>query len=268
LGEELPGEIWVWLKVTVKVGIEDLVKMAASAAMLAASVGPVHLSISRDWGWPPAVLALRMTSVIASGNTMRSLLFVEDHPIYRDGLARLLTAILPDLTVTTVEGSAAARAHLAGSADPDLCLSDQRLADGEGLELLARLRAERPLMAVGLLCADPSPQLVARARAAGAVACLSKDRDADALAAALETLFNGGTVFDDGPREHPAGPAFTLRRREILSLAAEGLLDKQIGERLSITESTVRNHWQHLFLRLDVTNRTEAVSRAIRLGLI
>ena len=51
-------------------------------------------------------------------------------------------------------------------------------------------------------------------------------------------------------------------------LAAEGLLDKQIGERLGISESTVRNHWQHMFTRLDVSNRTEAVSRAIRLGLI
>jgi DNA-binding NarL/FixJ family response regulator len=199
---------------------------------------------------------------------MRSLLFVDDHPIYRDGLARVLHLALPDLVITPVEGVAAALAHLDSGAEPDLCLTDYRLADGDGLALLVALRARMPSLAVGLLCADPSGMLVQRARAAGAVACLSKDRDAAALAAAIETLFDGGAVFDDGPRLHPAGPAFSLRRREILSMAAEGLLDKQIGDRLGISESTVRNHWQHMFTRLDVSNRTEAVSRAIRLGLI
>lgn len=199
---------------------------------------------------------------------MRSLLFVDDHPIYRDGLARVLVSALPDLQVTPVEGVTAAMAHLAAGAEPDLCLTDYRLADGDGLALLETLRVRMPSLAVGLLCADPGEILVARARAAGAVACLSKDRDASALAAAIETLFDGGAVFDDGPRLHPAGPPFSVRRREILSMAAEGLLDKQIGDRLGISESTVRNHWQHMFTRLDVSNRTEAVSRAIRLGLI
>lgn len=199
---------------------------------------------------------------------MRSLLFVDDHPIYRDGLVRVLHLALPDLTITPVEGTAAALAHIDRGAEPDLCLTDYRLADGDGLALLVALRQRLPSMAVGILCADPAAWLVQRARAAGAVACLSKDRDAAALAAAIETLFDGGVVFDDGPRLHPAGPPFSLRRREILSMAAEGLLDKQIGDRLGITESTVRNHWQHMFTRLDVSNRTEAVSRAIRLGLI
>lgn len=199
---------------------------------------------------------------------MRSLLFVDDHPIYRDGLARLLASVMPDLRVTAVEGVAAALAHLDRGAEPDLCLTDYRLADGDGLALIGMLRARLPSLAVGLLCADPTGTVVARAREAGAVACLSKDRDADALATAIETLFDGGAVFDDGPRLHPAGPAFSIRRREILSLAAEGMLDKQIGDRLGISESTVRNHWQHMFARLDVSNRTEAVSRAIRLGLI
>ncbi len=199
---------------------------------------------------------------------MRSVLFVDDHPIYRDGLARLLAARLPDLAVAAVEGVAAAKAHLFGGAEPDLCLTDYRLADGDGLDLIVALRDLQPTLAIGLLCAEPGETLIARARAAGAVACLSKDRDTDALVAAIETIFDGGEVFDDPVRLHPAGLPFSLRRREILALAADGLLDKQIGDRLGITESTVRNHWQHMFIRLGATNRTEAVSRAIRLGLI
>jgi DNA-binding NarL/FixJ family response regulator len=198
---------------------------------------------------------------------MRSLLFVDDHPIYRDGLARTLATAMPDLSVTAVEGVRAALDWLAAH-EADLCLTDFRLADGDGMALVLQVRAQWPLTAVGLLCAEVTDLLVERAQAAGAVACLSKDRDAEALTAALEALYAGGVVFDSAMRSHPAAPPFSLRRREILSMAAEGLLDKQIGDRLGISESTVRNHWQHMFLRLDVSNRTEAVSRAIRLGLI
>jgi DNA-binding NarL/FixJ family response regulator len=196
---------------------------------------------------------------------MRTLLFVDDHPIYRDGLRRTLIAALPDLDVSVAEGVGSALEHLGRGLEIDLCLTDYRLADGDGLGLIETIRARWPLMAVGLLCADPTPALVARARSLGAIACLSKDRDADALAQALDILFNGGTVFD----ETAATPAtFSLRRREILALAADGLLDKQIGDRLGISESTVRNHWQNLFAKLGAANRTEAVSRAIRRGLI
>jgi DNA-binding NarL/FixJ family response regulator len=60
----------------------------------------------------------------------------------------------------------------------------------------------------------------------------------------------------------------SIRRREILLLAGNGQLDKQIGEQLCITESTVRNHWQHIFTRLQASNRTEAVAKAMRLGII
>lgn len=196
-----------------------------------------------------------------------TLLFVDDHPIYRDGVQRALSTRLEGLTIVAVGGFAAALAALSEVPDVDLCLSDQRLGDGEGVDLVAAVRRGHPTVAAGVISADVTPALARRARAAGAVACLSKDRDADGLVDALITLFEGGTVFDDAP---PAlrDDGFTLKRREILALAAEGLLDKQISERLGVTESAVRNHWQHLFQRLEAANRTEAVTRAIRRGLI
>lgn len=199
---------------------------------------------------------------------MRTLLFVDDHPIYREGLRRTLLATVEDLAVDAVAGETTALARLHADPDVDLVLADHRLADGDGLELIRRIKGLWPLMAVGVLCAEPTAPVARRAREIGAVACLSKDRDAEALAGALETLFNGGLVFDDAAYRNDDEAAFTLRRREILQLAADGLLDKQIGDKLGISESTVRNHWQHLFLRLKVANRTEAVSKAIRRGMI
>ncbi len=130
-----------------------------------------------------------------------TILFVDDHPIYRDGLQRALTEAWPGLEVRAVDGAVAALEALQRSPDVDLVLADQRLLDGDGLSLITEARRRHPAIAVALLCADVTPALARRASAIGAVACLSKDRDADRLAEALAVLFNGGTVFDAGLAE-------------------------------------------------------------------
>lgn len=197
---------------------------------------------------------------------MRTLLFIDDHPLYREGLQRSLRAAMPDLVVRTSPGYRATLDMRADLADVDLCLADYRLPDGDGVSLLTEIKRIAPSIAIGLLCAEPSASLAMRVRALGGVACLSKDRDTAGLVDALDTLFDGGEVFDQ--QTIPGSGSLSMRRRELLVLAGEGLLDKQIGDRLSITESTVRNHWQHIFSQLGVGNRTEAVTKAIRLGLI
>jgi DNA-binding NarL/FixJ family response regulator len=199
---------------------------------------------------------------------MRTMLFVDDHPIYRDGLQRAVTEALRDLRILVADGASSALELLSVTDDIDFCLSDYRLVGGDGVALLQEVRRRYPGIAIGLLCADPTEAVIARVRGAGAVACLSKDRDTDALAAAIDTIFNGGTVFDDTPLPASHSGTLSIRRREILLLAGNGQLDKQIGEQLCISESTVRNHWQHIFIRLQASNRTEAVAKAMRLGMI
>jgi DNA-binding NarL/FixJ family response regulator len=196
------------------------------------------------------------------------MLFVDDHPIYRDGLQRALTDALPDLRILTAAGTNAALTLLADTSDVDFCLADYRLADGDGVSLLEAVRRTYPEIAIGLLCADPPAGLIDRVKAMGGVACLSKDRDIDSLASAIDVIFNGGLMFDDNALPVAYHRSLSIRRREILMLAGKGHLDKQIGEQLNISESTVRNHWQHIFVSLDAGNRTEAVVKAIRLGLI
>jgi DNA-binding NarL/FixJ family response regulator len=196
------------------------------------------------------------------------MLFVDDHPIYRDGLQRALADALPDLRVLTASGAEVALALLEGTRDIDFCLTDYRLADGDGASVLDEIRLRYPEIAIGLLCADPPAGIVDRLKAIGGVACLSKDRDTDSLASAIDMIFDGGLVFDESPVPASSSRPLSIRRCKILQLAGKGYPDKQIGEQLEISESTVRNHWQHIFMRLDAGNRTEAVVKAMRLGLI
>jgi len=199
---------------------------------------------------------------------VKTMLFVDDHPIYRDGLQRALADALPDIRVLTASGAEAALGLLEATRDIDFCLADYRLGDGDGASLLDEIHRRYPEIAIGLLCADPPAGIIERLKAIGGVACLSKDRDTDSLASAIDTIFNGGLVFDESLLPAASSRSLSIRRRKILQLAGKGYPDKQIGEQLEISESTVRNHWQHIFVRLEAGNRTEAVVKALRLGLI
>ena len=197
-----------------------------------------------------------------------TLLFVDDHPLYREGLKRVVEEVLPDARVLVAASSATALASLADEPDTDLFLTDYRLPGEDGLALLEEVGRRHPTAARGLLCTDPTATLAERARELGCVACLSKDRNMEEIAAALGILFSGGTVFD-GPepngaeREH-----LSAKRIEILQLAADGQSNKEIARSLGIAERTVKDHWHYIFDRLRVGNRAEAISRAHRLNLL
>jgi DNA-binding NarL/FixJ family response regulator len=197
---------------------------------------------------------------------LKTLLFVDDHPLISEGARRTLEAALPELRVTTASSKAKALAILEQESGFDLCLSDQKLGDGEGVDLVEIVRARFPTIAVGVLTGEVTRALVRRLRAAGAIACLSKTREIGSLCRAIRLLYEGEEIFDE-PRDGEVA-IVSERRREILGLAGSGLLDKEIGRELGIAESTVRNHWQHIFERLGASNRTEAVTKAIRRGII
>lgn len=199
---------------------------------------------------------------------MKTILFVDDHPIYRDGLRRALEASVQDLRVVVAGDVAEARRLLAGDSEIDLCLADFRLPDGDGLELVKAVRKAYPSVAVGLLCGEPTQALAREVRALGGVACLSKELETSRLVEAVEAIFDGEDAFLAPPAAGGGAGALSDRRRDILVYASRGWPDKMIGDELGITESTVRNHWHHIFRRLGVTNRTEAVTKALRQKLI
>ena len=196
----------------------------------------------------------------------RRILFVDDHPIYRDGVRRALESAVDGLTVVLAAGVREALAVLKADRAIDLCLADYRLADGDGLGLLSQVRASHPTVAVGVLTGEPTAALAAEVQALGGVACLAKDVDTEELVAAINAIYEGDEVFS-ARRPADAG-GLSDKRRTILLYASRGLPDKVISEKLGISESTVRNHWHHIFRRFGVTNRTEAVTQALRQRLI
>ncbi|WP_273455888.1 response regulator transcription factor [Nevskia ramosa] len=194
------------------------------------------------------------------------MLFIDDHPIYGDGLAFALTRSLPQVSVRVVTTGAAAIEHLSRE-DIDLVLSDYRLPDEDGLSLIQRMATLHPSVAMGLLCADATAELARRARAAGAVCCLSKERDMTLMADALAQVLGGALVFDArAPTAEQDG--ISDRRVEILRLAAEGLSNKHIARQLNVAERTVKDHWSIIFDRLGAQNRAQAVSLAYGRGLL
>lgn len=196
-----------------------------------------------------------------------TLLFVDDHPLYREGLRRAVLDAMPELRVIDVADGAGAMASLATNADIDLCLVDFRLADEDGLSLLSAIGKQFPAVARGVLCSAPTGEVAARAKDAGCLACLSKDRSASSLVDALRALRDGHAVFDVPPTPTTVH-RLTERRVEILRLASGGATNQEIADRLGISERTVKDHWSYIFLQLDVTSRAEAVGRAHRAGLL
>ncbi|MGQ0501312.1 MAG: response regulator transcription factor [Panacagrimonas sp.] len=195
-----------------------------------------------------------------------TMLFIDDHPIYGDGLAFALSRSLPQLKVRVVKSGVAALDALARE-DTDLVLSDYRLPGEDGLTLLKCLTARHPSVAMGLLCADATPELARRAREVGVVCCLSKERDMSAMADALQQVLAGELVFDArAPTSEQDG--ISDRRLEILRLAALGLTNKQIARKLNVTERTVKDHWSIIFERLGATNRAQAVNLAHGRGML
>lgn len=196
---------------------------------------------------------------------MPALLFVDDHPLYGAGVQAALARAMPQLDVTLAADAKAALAHLTAGSQIDLCLVDLRLPGQDGMALVETLAVGWPWIARGLLCSEPTTGLIARARAAGCVACLSKSRGVDDLADALRRLFAGELVFDALDRE---SGCLSEKRRQVLRLAAEGKTNKQIAFDLGISERTVKDHWSYIFAQLSVANRAEAVARAHRLDMI
>ena len=130
---------------------------------------------------------------------MDTLLFVDDHPLYREGVRRAVNELLPDRACSLADRSASALQLLGTESEVDLLLSDYQLPDGNGLDLLRQVSTQRPSIARGLLCGAPDAWLARQARDQGCVACLSKERDLDGLGAAVTALLQGQTVFDVEP---------------------------------------------------------------------
>ena len=195
-------------------------------------------------------------------------LVVDDHDVVHWGFRLMLTQQpWVERCVSAHTGSEAL--ELAGRYRPHVALVDLFIGEESGAEVCERLRADQPATRVLLFsgAGDISPRA---ARAAGASGFASKDWPARRIASAVRIVGMGGTVFASSREETATSGAMGLsdRERDVLMLMAEGRTNPEIGEALHLSRHTVKEHSSAVYRKLGVRNRTEAVQRAQRLGLV
>ncbi|AGZ45888.1 response regulator [Actinoplanes friuliensis] len=206
---------------------------------------------------------------------------VDDHPMWREGVSRDLTAAGYDVVATTGEGRQAVR--IAAAARPDVVVLDLQLPDVSGVEVINGLLEAVPGVRVLMLSASGEQQSVLDAVKAGASGYLLKSAaqadflDAVGRTAAGDTVFTpglAGLVLGEFRRlavePAPADgmtPKLTERETEVLRLVAKGLSYRQIAERLVLSHRTVQNHVQNTLGKLQLHNRVELTRYAIEQGL-
>jgi len=191
-----------------------------------------------------------------------SLLLVDDHPLFREGLQLALRQREPSLSVHALASVEEAQAMLLADAHAiDLVVIDHRLPGESGLVAASRMRQRFPMVACALMSGLDEPGLAERARAAGLSAFIPKSLDVDTLLQAIETLAEGGTYFPV-PGEPTMSLDLSPRQMQIVELAGRGASNKEIAQALGIAPHTVKNHFAQIFEKLGASNRAQAVSLA------
>ncbi len=199
------------------------------------------------------------------------ILIVDDHPIVRAGLATLLGKEEGFQLAGGVDGADEALAFLKRH-PVDVILLDLRMPKISGLELLPTLLALDPAPQVLVLSSFDYEEEIYRAAKAGARGYLMKDASRAQIVGAIRSVAKGQLHFPKGiaaritEREGRAG--LSPREQSVLSMISKGLTNKEIAHVLVISQFTVRNHVNHILEKLEASDRTEAVSIALRQGIL
>lgn len=204
-------------------------------------------------------------------------LVVDDHAMVAQSVGRIL-ADQPDFEVVGMAGDVAGAVAAATQARPDVVVMDYQLPDGDGVAATVRIREERPETVVLLLTGAGDEQLLVRAVEAGCAGFLTKQKAVTDLVAAIRVVASGDAWIPPElitsllPRLHRTqrgvGSDLTPRELDVLRLAAEGLANAGIGERLGLSVNTVRNHMQNAIGKLGAHSKLEAVAVAVREGIV
>jgi two-component system response regulator DevR len=205
----------------------------------------------------------------AGGGEPITVFLLDDHEIVRRGVADLLNSA-PDITVIGDAGTAAQALARIPALKPQVAVLDARLPDGSGIDVCRDIRSAMPEVRCLILTSYDDNDAIFAAVMAGAAGYLLKEIRGTSLLDAIRQVADGKSLLDpsvterllarlrDGTPSDPRMASLSEREREILALIADGLTNRQIGERLFLAEKTVKNYVSALLAKLGMERRTQA----------
>ncbi len=215
-----------------------------------------------------------------SGNVTRTIrvLLADDHAVVRKGIREFLEEA-SDIVVVAEAADGEEAKHLIRRHLPDVAILDVRMPKATGIDVTRWIRNTFSSIGVLILSAYDDDPFVMAALRAGANGYVLKTAEADEIIAAVRAVHRGQSALDTTiaqkllthlTNERTSMPIedLTPREREVLTLAAKGLTNRAIGQNLGISDRTVQGHLANIYAKLQVGSRTEAVTKALQLGLI
>ena len=213
---------------------------------------------------------------MAKTKTPIRVLVADDHPIFRDGLRKLLTSD-DNITIVGEASNGNEAVQMLAKLKPDLLLLDLRMPDKDGLAVLEEINFDTLPTRVIVLTATEDDRDVIRAMRLGARGVVLKQSATDLLVKSIHKVYGGEIWLDQRmtaevmkafSKSSEAGarrekPLLSDREKEIVQLVAQGFRNKEIGEKLFISEQTVKNHLHNIFDKLGVSDRLELALYAI-----
>jgi two-component system, NarL family, response regulator LiaR len=209
-------------------------------------------------------------------------LIADDHAVVREGTRRILEQE-PDMVVVGEAGDGEEAVNLATSLKPDVAIIDIAMPRMDGIEATKRIKAVRPSINVLILSAYDDDQFIFSLLEAGAAGYLLKSIRGRELIDAIRAVYSGESVLHPSiarkvlnhfvstsgkPEGQEPSGVLSDREMEVLKLAAKGLSNQDIAEKLCLSIRTVQGHLGHIFNKLQVGSRTEAVVRALKEGWV
>jgi DNA-binding NarL/FixJ family response regulator len=207
------------------------------------------------------------------------ILFADDHPLFREGVKPVLRKLDPEVEIVEATDYPGAFAAMHANSDVDLALLDLYMPGMTGIEGVPRFRAAFPSTPVVVLSASEQTEDIQKLLSAGALGYITKASSTEVILGALRLVLAGGLYVPPSLLERGntgggmvsndinAAYSLTSRQIEVLRELAKGRSNKQIAGALNVTEGTVKIHLASIFRILKVSNRTEAVLVAQKMGL-
>jgi DNA-binding NarL/FixJ family response regulator len=196
------------------------------------------------------------------------ILLVDDHSLVRDGVEAILR-LEKDMQDIGHAASCAEALVAVRKSPPDIILLDRRMPEGDGFNLLTELPKLSPATRIIMMTASATPHEITQARELGVSGYLSKSVRRLELISAIRRVLAGGTCFEQQTSAtNAADPHLTQREIEVLEHLKGGRSNLDIAKALGISEYTVKAHLKAVFAKLSAANRSEAITRAIELGIL